>query len=255
MERTAVSVIVPAMNEARNLPYVLPLIPRWVHEVILVDGGSTDGTPEVARALLARHPHRRPAAARARAPRCSAGFAAATGDIIVMLDADGSTDPAEIPLFVGASSPAPTSSRARASSRAAGPTTWRRCGEPATRCFACSVRLAFGGHYTDLCYGYNAFWRRILPALEGDGDGFEIETMMNVRALAAGLRVAEVPSLEAARIHGESNLRTFRDGARVLSVIVRERLLLGAPATVAARPPRPALGVGAPQPEAPAHAH
>jgi hypothetical protein len=118
-----------------------------------------------------------------------------------------------------------------------------------------SVRLAFGGHYSDLCYGYNAFWRRILPAIEGDADGFEIETMMNVRVLAAGLRVAEIPSHEAARIHGESNLRTFRDGARVLALIVRERLLLGAPASVAARPPRPALGVGGGGPETPAHAH
>src|SRR5690606_36881968 len=72
--------------------------------------------------------------------------------------------------------------------------------------FTYLVRLTCGGNYTDLCYGYNAFWRRVLPQLELDGDGFEIETMMNVRALLRGLRVAEVPSFEATRVHGQSNL-------------------------------------------------
>ena len=96
-----VSVVIPALNEAGNLPHVLPLIPRGVHEVILVDGQSTDGTATVARGLLPRirlvqqHGPGKGSALRT-------GFAAATGEIIVMLDADGSTDPREIPVFVDA---------------------------------------------------------------------------------------------------------------------------------------------------------
>ena len=90
--------------------------------------------------------------------------------------------------------------------------------------FVAMVRLLFGGGYTDLCYGYNAFWRQVVPRLDLDGDGFEIETMMNVRALKIGLRVAEVPSFESRRIHGESNLHTIPDGMRVLRTIIRERL-------------------------------
>ena len=86
------------------------------------------------------------------------------------------------------------------------------------------VRLLFGGRYTDLCYGYNAFWNRILPLLALDASGFEIETMMNIRALRAGLIIAEVPSFEAARICGVGRLRTFPDGWRVLKTIFRERL-------------------------------
>jgi len=85
------------------------------------------------------------------------------------------------------------------------------------------TRVFFGGGYTDLCYGYNAFWRRVVAVLQLDGTGFEIETMMNIRALRAGLTVAEVSSFEAPRIHGESNLRTFPDGWRVLKTIFRER--------------------------------
>ena len=54
--------------------------------------------------------------------------------------------------------------------------------------------MLHGGHYTDLCYGYNAFWRRVLPQLDLDGDGFEIETIMNVRALRAGLKIVEIAS-------------------------------------------------------------
>jgi hypothetical protein len=102
-----------------------------------------------------------------------------------------------------------------------------------------AVRTAFGGRYSDLCYGYNAFWRRILPVLEGEGDGFEIETILNVRALAAGMRVVEVPSFEGRRIHGLSNLNTWRDGYRVLRTIGRERKCLrderrGAPRRIGA---------------------
>jgi hypothetical protein len=84
------------------------------------------------------------------------------------------------------------------------------------------VRLLHGGKFTDLCYGYNAFWTRVLPDLDLDGDGFEIETMMTVRAVRNGLRVAEVPSFEAKRVYGEGRLRTIPDGMRVLRTIVAE---------------------------------
>src|SRR4051794_10414522 len=96
-----VSVVIPAWNEAENLPHVLPRIPSWVHEVILVDGNSVDDTVAVARRLL---PTIRIVTQKGRGKgnALSSGFAAATGEIIVMLDADGSTDPGEIPAFVGA---------------------------------------------------------------------------------------------------------------------------------------------------------
>ncbi len=235
-----VSVIVPTVNEARNLRFVLPRIPAWVHEVIVVDGHSADGTIAVARELwpgvrIVEQPRRGKGAA------LQVGFREAIGDIVVTLDADGSADPAEIPLFVSALVSGADFVKGSRFLQGGGTDDMgplRRAGNAALRM---SVRVAFGGRYSDLCYGYNAFWRRILPALDGDADGFEIETMMNVRVLAAGLRVTEIPSHELARIHGASNLRTFRDGGRVLRVIVRERVLLGR----SVRPPvRRSLSIG-----------
>jgi Glycosyl transferase family 2 len=247
--RVTVSVLVPTLNEARNLPYVLPRIPSWVDEVLLVDGGSTDGTVDVARSLL---PSiiviGQPRAGKGAALR--AGFAASHGDIIVTLDADGSTDPAELPAFVGcllSGADFVKGSRFLQGGGTRDMGVVRRAGNWALRS---AVRTAFGGRYSDLCYGYNAFWRHLLPVLDGDADGFEIETMLNVRALAAGMRVVEVPSYESPRIHGLSNLNTWRDGYRVLRTITRERRTLrderrGAPrrARPFALPPMPAPGV------------
>jgi glycosyltransferase involved in cell wall biosynthesis len=217
------SVVIPALNEAHNLPLVLPRIPGWVDEVLLIDGHSSDDTVSVARQLLPsiriiqQFGHGKGAALRS-------GFAAASGDIVVMLDADGSTDPAEIPSFVGsllAGADFVKGSRFLQGGGTADMPLYRQLGNWA---FVMLVRLLFGSRYTDLCYGYNAIWASALPLLRLDGDGFEIETMMNVRALQASLKVAEVPSFEAKRVYGSGRLRTIPDGWRVLTTILREWL-------------------------------
>jgi len=218
-----ISVVVPALNEAPNLPYVLPLIPTWVSEVILVDGGSTDGTADVAQALM---PGIRVVAqsGRGKGNALRSGFAEATGDIIVMLDADGSTLPTEIPAFVGVLLAGADFAKGSRFSQGGGSediSLFRRLGN---LYFVLMARLLFGGRYTDLCYGYNAFWRRHLPILDLDADGFEVETMMNLRALQRGLKVVEVSSFEACRKFGTSRLRAVPDGMRVLRIVVRERL-------------------------------
>jgi glycosyltransferase involved in cell wall biosynthesis len=222
MQGALVSVVMPTLNEAANLPHVLPRIPAVVDEVVLVDGHSVDDTVEVAKAL---RPDIRVVLqegfGKGNAVAC--GFAAARGDIIVMLDADGSTDPAEIPRFLAPlrdGADFVKGSRFIDGGESHDITRLRRAGN---RALAGLVNLMYGTRYTDLCYGYNAFWTRCLPHMQVDCAGFEVETLITVRVARAPLRVREVPSVEAERRHGVSNLRAFRDGRRVLYTILVER--------------------------------
>ena len=232
-----VSVVVPTRNEARNLQIVLPRIAAVrpaVHEIIVVDGHSTDGSLEVARQVL---PSVRTITQtrRGKGNAMACGFAAATGDVIVMFDADGSADPAEIPAFVAAlvaGADFAKGSRFAAGGGSDDITLLRRTGNAGLNGVANAL---FGTSYTDLCYGYNAFWADLLPVLDLPapdapaptdgmlwGDGFEIETVLNCRVAAAGLKITEVPSVERQRIFGETNLRTFADGSRVLRTLLAE---------------------------------
>ena len=226
-----VSVVIPAKNEARNLPWVLRSLPGGLHEVILVDGHSVDATVETARL------HRPdivvvPQTRRGKGNALACGFAACTGDIVVMLDADGSAHPAEIADFVRAlvnGADFAKGSRYLPGGGSSDLTRLRSLGNTVLNLLA---NRLYRTSYTDLCYGYNAFWRRCvkafgLPPVEGTepvvGDGFEIETLLTVRVAQARLAVAEVPSYEFDRLHGESNLQAVGDGWRVLRVILSER--------------------------------
>lgn len=218
-----VSVIVPTLNEAQNLPHVFARLPEGIAELIVVDGRSTDSTVAVARELrpdvvIVAQP------GRGKGDALRAGFEAATGDIIVMLDADGSTDPAEIPRFVSAlmnGADFVKGSRFAQGGHSADITLSRKLGN---RGLNMLVNTLYGTSYTDLCYGYNAFWARCLPYIRIDCDGFEVETLMNVRIAKAGLVIHEVPSFERERVYGESNLNAVRDGLRVLRTIGIERI-------------------------------
>jgi glycosyltransferase involved in cell wall biosynthesis len=233
-----ISVVVPARNEARNLPHVLARIPDTVHQVILVDGHSVDDTIAVAQAcrpdILVVSQTRR---GKGNALAC--GFAVVTGDIVVMLDADGSADPDEIPAFVDAlvaGADFAKGTRFAQGGSSHDITRFRRIGNAGLNGL---VNALFGTRYTDLCYGYNAFWTSLLPSLElppvhqeglgttdmAWGDGFEIETLINVRSAGVGARIAEVGSVELRRLHGVSNLNAVSDGLRVLRTILHERRL------------------------------
>jgi glycosyltransferase involved in cell wall biosynthesis len=218
-----VSFIVPTLNEAKNLPWLLPRIPNWAHEIIIVDGRSTDDTVAVARRLrdvkVVMEPRRGKGAA------LRAGFRAATGDIIVMIDADGSMVPEESIVFVSALMAGADLVKGSRFLQGAGTddmSLFRMLGNWG---LTQTVRLLYGGVFSDLCYGYMAFWTKHVATLDCDCDGFEIETLINVRALKNHLNIVEVASFEAPRISGESNLRAIPDGWRVLKTILRERVL------------------------------
>lgn len=230
-----VSVVIPTLNEARNLPHVFAKLPADIHEVIVVDGRSVDDTLAVAREL---RPDVRivmqTRSGKGNALAC--GFAEATGDVIAMIDADGSTDPAEIPLFVKALLDGADFAKGTRFAGGGGSSDITFLRGAGNRALGFLVNVCYGTHYSDLCYGFNVFWRRHVgvlaldatsPARPGDGrlwgDGFEVETLIHIRAAEAGLMVTEVPSFEHDRIHGESNLSAVRDGIRILRTIIAER--------------------------------
>jgi glycosyltransferase involved in cell wall biosynthesis len=216
-----VSVVIPTLNEANNLPHVFDRLPEEITELIIVDGLSSDGTVEVARKL-------RPdvkivnQTAKGKGNALICGFWAATGDIIVMLDADGSTDPAEIPRFVAALITGADFAKGTRFVTGGGSSDITRLRRLGNKALATVVNRAWKVNFSDLCYGYNAFWRRHLPEISPYCNGFEVETLINIRAARAKLNIVEVPSFEHDRQHGVSNLNARRDGIRVLQTIAAE---------------------------------
>ena len=217
-----ISVVIPTKNEARNIGWVLERMEPLVDEIVIVDGLSHDGTIEAALrvrpdAVIVAH------AVPGKGEAVRAGFAAATGDLVVMLDADGSMDPAEISTFVPAladGADVAKESRFMAGGGTTDMTSLRKIGN------ACLVRVAnflLGTSHTELCYGHMAFRHSRLEELDLRASGFEIETELVVKACRAGLAVVEVPSFESPRRYGTSNLNTFRDGWRVMTLLRQVR--------------------------------
>ena len=222
-ERLRVTLVIPAMNEENNISWVLRRVPARVGEIILVDGHSTDRTVALARAarpdivVVQQRGTGKGAALRT-------GFGVATGDVIVMMDSDGSMEPAEVTNFVSAIEQGydfVKGSRCLAGGGSADLTPVRRAGN---RALTATVNVLFLVPFSDLCYGFVAFRRDRLERLALTAQGFEFETEIAIHAIKAGLRIAEVPSVESPRRYGTSNLRALRDGQRVLRTIARERI-------------------------------
>jgi glycosyltransferase involved in cell wall biosynthesis len=229
-DRPTVSVVIPALNEERNLPYIAARMPVDVDEIVFVNGNSVDNTAGVAQNLWPNGVHIAQTR-RGKGNALACGFAAASSDIIVMIDADGSTDPAEIPRYVEALVTGADYAKGSRFIDGGGSddiTPLRKYGNYGLNAL---VNILFRAKFTDLCYGYNAFWSRCLTVMRlpdsGDaeaqwGDGFEVETLINVRLAASRMNIVEVSSYELNRVHGTSNLKPFSDGLRVLRTIQRE---------------------------------
>jgi glycosyltransferase involved in cell wall biosynthesis len=239
MAMPSVSVVISAVNEERNIPRLFAQLPGDIHQVILVDGCSADATVATARALRPDvQVVAQPQGSRRQALTC--GFAAATGDIIATIDADGSADPAELPRFVEAlirGADLAKGTRAAGGGGSSKSTLLRTFGNLVlTKLF----NAIYGRSYSDLCCGFNVFWRRHVPVLRldeapggrdrPDVDACEVTSLIHVRAAQAGLVVAEVPSDGGQRRRGVSNLTALEEGRRVLRAIVRERYRARRPA-------------------------
>jgi len=218
-----ISVVICAFNEEKNLPHVLPKIPNWVDEVLLVDGHSTDRTVDIARRL--RHDIRvlyQPKVGKGDALRF--GIKQATGDIIVTLDADGATDPFEMNKFIDA--------LLKGYDFAKGSRFCIRLptDKPTHRIFgnlliAIIFDILFFARFKDLCSGYNAFWKRSISkvSLQSE-DCFEDEPLLIASAKKSGLRIVEVGHCDHGRILGESKAPSLRQGLKALKTLLKVKL-------------------------------
>ncbi|MDO8725277.1 MAG: glycosyltransferase family 2 protein [Candidatus Methanoperedens sp.] len=218
-----ISVVVPTMNESKNIKEVFPNIPDFVDEIVVVDGNSTDGTREEIKKyrkdtkIIIEQPSGKGSAMKT-------GFEMATGDLIIMMDADGSHDPAEIPSLLDPildGFDVAKGSRLLPGGGSADFTPFRRMGN---KIFVSMVNFLYDTNYSDLCYGYRAFKKEALDKINCSSNGFEIETEQSILMKKAGLKIKEVPSFEAKRKNGNSNLNSIRDGFKILNVIMKEYL-------------------------------
>jgi glycosyltransferase involved in cell wall biosynthesis len=234
--KSSVTAVIPTLNEARNIQWVLNRLPGCTDELIIVDGRSTDDTVAVVREarpdarIVLEHRPGKGAALRA-------GFAQARGDLIVMLDADGSMDPGEICRYLHPLEHSYDLVKGSRFLKLGGTTDISRVRALGNFALLTMVNHLYDCRFTELCYGFMAFRREVLDRLRLDATGFEIETQIVVHALRAGLKIGEVPSFEAERRFGESNLRATRDGARVLRSLLAARLARW-PEDAPAREPR-----------------
>ena len=220
-----ITVLICALNEAESLPYVLPKIPSWVDEVLLVDGHSCDGTVEVVKKIrpeikILCQP------GKGKGDALKYGVQQATGDIVVTLDADGETDSADIPRFIeplilGADFAKGT----RLTRGSPQNMPWHRW--VGNKILTITCNILSGSKYTDVCSGYNAFWKRAFLRLNVRHSNFEMEQEMLVRAKKLGLRVIEVEHQTSGRLNGKSKVSDVKQGLFDLTVIIKECLRPG----------------------------
>lgn len=218
-----VSVVIPAMNEAENLRLVLPKVPRTeeIREVILVDGGSIDGTTQVARAILPTiRIVRQSGKGKSDAVRC--GVEASRGEFVLVMDADGSHAPSDIPRFIDyarMSYDLVKGSRLLPGGQSYDETRVRRFLVKLTDVIANTL---WGTDFTDIVFGMLLIHRQRFLDLHLTSNGFAIESQCMARAARFGYKIKEIPVVEQPRLKGRSHLSIFRDGWYIGSTVFAE---------------------------------
>lgn len=219
--KPTIEVVIPTLNEAKAIGQVLRGVRKYADRILVIDGHSSDGTAEIARKLGARVVMQNSSG---KGSALREAFEYTDCDIIVMIDADGSMKPREIPSLVEAMAPGVDlvkGSRFLPGGYSEDMSFIRKIGN---WLFLSLVNGLWSTNYTDLCYGLGAIRKEALERLFSHlkSESFEIETEICIKAKKLGLKVVEVPSIELRRRHGKSNLRAILDGLRILRTIARE---------------------------------
>ncbi|MEK6891832.1 MAG: glycosyltransferase family 2 protein, partial [Nanoarchaeota archaeon] len=196
------SIVIPTLNEEKNIRILLQQIDHKKYEIIVVDGGSTDKTVEIAKrfGVIIIYTSKGKGAALRK------GMDAARSDIIVTMDADLSHRISEINLLIEAVKSGYDicmGSRFIMGGGTDDMPLYRKLGN---KFFIWLVNALWGTNYSDLCYGYRSFRKSVIKKLNLESDGFGIETEISIKAAKKKLKIIEIPSYEKKRLHGEGKL-------------------------------------------------
>lgn len=219
------SIIIPAKNEEVTLPQVLddlnkvvPTLAGYTVEILVVDDRSTDRTAEIARAKGATVVANKRSSGKGHALR--AGFEAATGDLLLMLDADYSHRAEEIPLFLSAMKDGV--GLVIGSRVVGGSEEYHHVRALGNVFLSATLGLCTGRYLSDALNGFKLFRRGVFRDFAYGSANFEIEIEIIANCLRSGLKVVEVSSHERARAGGEMKSRVVRHGFRFLFRILYE---------------------------------
>jgi glycosyltransferase involved in cell wall biosynthesis len=218
-----VSVVIPTFNEAETIAGVIREIPRDIaREVIVADGGSTDGTQDVAAAAGARVLH----AGRGYGRACRIGVDHAEGSVLVFLDGDGADRGDLLGLIAGpvlaGTQDFVLASRTRGE-RDPGSMLWHQV--VAGQVAGWGIGALYGVRYSDMC-AYRAIGREALLGLDMREMTYGWNIEMQMKAARAGLRIKEIPVPYRCRAGGRSKVAgsvpgTLRAGGKIVSTFFR----------------------------------
>lgn len=236
-----ITVVIPTKNEVSNLRKLLPTIPEYVDEVLIVDGYSNDGTCEFAqeseivnRVLMQKAP--------GKGSALCLGVQMAEFNYIICMDADGSMSASEfskiLDPMIEQNIDVVKGSRYLPQAGSEDLSVFRSLGNKGLLLI---TKFLYRCKWTELAYGYFGLTKDSVKKLDlyefeskipssfifrkmAYGQGFEIEAVIFCRALRRNLKIQEFPSIETSRWNGTSNLKAIPDGFRVLSAILIERI-------------------------------
>ncbi len=225
MKAATATLVIPTLNEHDGLKVILPQIdPRWVDDILFVDGTSTDGTLDLIRGwahgrLLLQ---KRPGLSNAYWE----SLAVIDSDIVVTFSPDGNSLPEAIPALIAKMREGYDMVIASRYLPGAG----SQDDDPVTAfgnwMFTRAINLLFGGRYTDSLVILRAYRRGLIEELEMSGETSDFEPLLSIRCAVHEKRVAEIPGKEPRRIGGIRKMSPLGSGWAIVVLIVREWLRL-----------------------------
>lgn len=218
-----VSVLIPTKNEEGCIGRVLKEIPRdIVNEVVIIDGQSTDGTREEAKKFLKKNDKLIRQKKIGFGDAFLEGIKLVRGEIIIMMDADGSHNPQDIKQIMNKIKDGfqfVLASRYAKGGKSYDDSLFRLIGN---KLFTWMTNFVHGTNITDSLYLFTAISKKNFNELNLKSTGFEFCTEIIVKAHKKGLKFAEIPVIERKRYAGKSKVHAFSHGLKILRMILHK---------------------------------